>query len=371
MGTVVGQQEISLFLYEEKYKESLLAFQLPAEQEAFTGLPLDTLEPALNDTDKFAVVIVDREEAVGFFILHTGEAIADFYSEYSGAMLLRAFLINYSSQGKGYAKAALSLLPEFMRSYFPAIDEVVLAVNEKNIAADRLYSQAGFEDHGLRRMGKKGMQKILQYSVVKGPDSARSPQDDEFHKRLINTLSQSAMLNSLFLSAQRLGPHPYYIGAGCLVQTVWNELTGRPLNYGISDIDIIYFDDNDLSYAAENEVVERGKSLFSHLPIPVDIKNQARVHLWYADKFGLDLHPYTSLEDAINTWPTTATCLGARMNPEDNSWEVYSPYGLEDLFGLVVRPNKVLINEGIYNSKVQKWIEKWPELHVVPWNVEE
>ncbi|MDQ0195091.1 nucleotidyltransferase family protein [Paenibacillus wynnii] len=362
----MGQQQgISLFLYEEKYKESLMAFQLPAEQAEFTGLPSETLESAINDINKYAVVIVHEDMAVGFFILHTGEGIADFYGPYSHAMLLRAFLINCVSQGKGYAKAAILRLPEFMRSHFPSVHEVVLAVNEKNTAADRLYSHTGFCDNGLRRMGKKGVQKILQYDLLRSP-TAIAPQEGELPLRLIHTLSQSPMLNSLFTSAQSLDPLPYYIGAGCLVQTVWNELTGRPLNYGISDIDIIYFDDNDLSYAAENDVVERAKNLFSHLPFPVDIKNQARVHLWYQDKFGIELEPYTSLEDAINSWPTTATCLGARLN-SDNSWQIYAPYGLEDLFGLIVRPNKELIDEGIYYSKTQKWSGKWPELQTVSW----
>ncbi|KGE18957.1 hypothetical protein PWYN_06040 [Paenibacillus wynnii] len=191
-------------------------------------------------------------------------------------------------------------------------------------------------------------------------------QDGELQLRLIHTLSQSPILNALFTAAQSLEPLPYYIGAGCLVQTVWNELTGRPLNYGISDIDIIYFNDNDLSYAAENKVVERAKTLFSHLPFPVDIKNQARVHLWYQDKFGIELRPYSSLEDAINSWPTTATCLGARLN-SDHRWQIYAPYGLEDLFGLIVRPNKALIDEGIYYSKTHKWSRKWPELHIASW----
>jgi hypothetical protein len=33
-----------------------------------------------------------------------------------------------------------------------------------------------------------------------------------------------------------------WIVSGCLVQTVWNVLTGRPVDYGIDDYDIFYFD---------------------------------------------------------------------------------------------------------------------------------
>jgi hypothetical protein len=41
------------------------------------------------------------------------------------------------------------------------------------------------------------------------------------------------------------------------------------------------------------------------------------VHLWYAEKFGNVLAPYTSTEDAITTFPTTATAIGVQPRPED------------------------------------------------------
>ncbi|MFD1775669.1 nucleotidyltransferase family protein [Paenibacillus rhizophilus] len=188
----------------------------------------------------------------------------------------------------------------------------------------------------------------------------------EMRDRLTNIFERNEWLLSLFGRAESLSPHPYYIGAGCLVQTVWNELTGRPPMYGVSDIDIVYFDDADLGYEAENGVVERGKRLFAELPFPVDIKNQARVHLWYPERFGVGLAPYPSLEAAIDSWPTTASSLGARKEAH-GSWRIYAPFGLEDLFRLTVRPNKTLVTESAYYAKADKWKSKWPELAVIPW----
>lgn len=360
---------ISLSFYEEKYKDKLMAFDLPDEQAEFTGLPVETLQSALQDDNKYPVVIADGDTAVGFFILHTGNGISDFYPDYSEVMLLRAFLIDYPWQGKGIAKTAMSLLPQFMRSNFPLIGEIVLVVNEKNTSAGRLYIRAGFIDHGLRRVGAKGRQRILQYDLTNIPKpnvSISLQQDDILQKELIEILSSSEMLMGLFKAAKSLEPHPYYIGAGCLVQTVWNKLTGRPLDYGIGDIDIIYYQEEDLGYIAEDTMVKKGKDLFAGVPFPVDIKNQARVHLWYPDKFGIELQPYRSLEAAIDTWPTTATCLGVRLNVDD-SWHVYAPYGLDDLFRMIVRPNKLLISESIYYNKAHKWEKKWPELKIIPW----
>ncbi|MEK4008820.1 nucleotidyltransferase family protein [Paenibacillus sp. FSL H3-0333] len=189
----------------------------------------------------------------------------------------------------------------------------------------------------------------------------------EMYNRLTELFTRDTLLMDIFKRAQGLAPFPYYIGAGCLVQTVWNELTGRAPGYGISDIDIIYYDAADLSYAAEDAMVAKGRELFKDIAIPVDLKNQARVHLWYPQKFGVEINPYLSLEAAIDSWPTTVTSLGAKLEL-NGEWKIYAPFGLEDLFQLVLRPNKALITEEVYRTKTQKWKSKWPELKVVSWS---
>jgi len=39
--------------------------------------------------------------------------------------------------------------------------------------------------------------------------------------------------------------------------------------------------------------------VFAGLPAPVQIRNQARVHLWYGPKFGLPCPPHASTEAAM------------------------------------------------------------------------
>ncbi|MGG1684361.1 nucleotidyltransferase family protein [Pseudalkalibacillus sp. NRS-1564] len=158
-----------------------------------------------------------------------------------------------------------------------------------------------------------------------------------------------------------------YIGAGCIVQTVWNDLTNRPLDYGIHDLDVVYYDDQDLSLEKEVEIEEHLRKLLSDIPYKIDAKNEARVHLWYEEKFGQRIAPYSSVEDAINSWPTTATSIGVKVG-EDGAFQVYTPYGLNDLFGLIVRANKFLITRDVYEAKVEKWTRKWPELEVIAWD---
>ena len=91
------------------------------------------------------------------------------------------------------------------------------------------------------------------------------------------------------------------------------------------------------------------------------------MHLWYRQRFGYDIVPYISTEDAIATWPTTATAIGARL--AHGRPRIFAPYGLEDLLGLVVRANRVQITPDIYRRKVVRWTRHWPNLTVIPWDL--
>ena len=182
---------------------------------------------------------------------------------------------------------------------------------------------------------------------------------------LSDILSQNKPLYDVIKKVADIGLPNYYIGAGCVAQTVWNYQSGFELTHGISDIDIVYFDASDLSSEAENAVIERVKRAAQSCALELDINNQARVHLWYKKHFGFDIAPYDSVEDAINTWPTTATAIGVR--PEGEHLKIYTPFGLDDLFSMTVRANKTLITKEIYMQKVQKWQKRWPLLTIIPW----
>jgi len=87
-----------------------------------------------------------------------------------------------------------------------------------------------------------------------------------------------------------------YLAAGALYQTVWNCLTGRAPSAGIKDYDIGYFDAADLSAAGEDAVRHRAAELLDDLGVTLDVRNEARVHLWYEQRFGIPCPPYTSTE---------------------------------------------------------------------------
>ena len=186
----------------------------------------------------------------------------------------------------------------------------------------------------------------------------------------VQMLNVSIMKNPIIEEILKIAPSlripNWYLGAGCIAQTVWNQAHGFDPSFGIKDYDIVYFDASDLSYEAEDRVVKSVKNALKHLNASIDVVNEARVHMWYRDHFGFNIEPYNSAEDAISNWPTTATSIGVRCG-ESGNFVVRAPFGLEDLFELVVRPNKKQITKDIYLQKVERWIKMWPKLNVILW----
>jgi len=119
-----------------------------------------------------------------------------------------------------------------------------------------------------------------------------------------------------------------WLVAGAIAQTIRNLGHGQPAEFGLKDVDLIYFDEQDLSFEAEASHERRLRDLFQHLPIKLDVKNEARVHLWYEDRFGYAINPYSSCVDAIATFPTTATAVGVRQM--SSKLECCAPFGLAD-----------------------------------------
>lgn len=82
------------------------------------------------------------------------------------------------------------------------------------------------------------------------------------------------------------GLNDVWLVSGCLFQTVWNDKTGRAPGYGIKDYDLFYYDDSDLSWDAEDTAIRQAMQALAGIDANIEIRNQARVHLWYPEKFG-------------------------------------------------------------------------------------
>jgi len=156
-----------------------------------------------------------------------------------------------------------------------------------------------------------------------------------------------------------------WLGAGVIFQNVWNVIHGFPLNTHVKDIDIFYWDGDDLSWQAENQRIDQLNKLLPNINLSLDVKNIARVHLWYEQRFGIKKLPYKSVQESIATWPVIGACMAVRKH--QSKLEFIAPYGFQDMLSMRVRANKVLVNEDIYRSKALIWQKQWPLLSVESW----
>ncbi|HEY4202318.1 MAG TPA: nucleotidyltransferase family protein [Devosiaceae bacterium] len=157
-----------------------------------------------------------------------------------------------------------------------------------------------------------------------------------------------------------------WLVSGAIYNSVWNALTGQPSMTGVKDADLFYFDAEDLSYEAEDAVIKRAEPIFAGLPVPVEIRNQARVHLWYEGHFGQPYPPLHSSREAIDRFACTTHAVGMRLG-DGGLLETYAPYGLDEIFSFRLVPNRMLDNRKTHEAKAARQMQIWPELTMVPW----
>jgi len=96
----------------------------------------------------------------------------------------------------------------------------------------------------------------------------------------------------------------FYIAAGSVFQTLWNYYDNKPLNFGIKDIDIIYYDSTNISKEnekkLENKIINHFKKL--NLNYEFDVHNEARMHLWKKENENKNIDQYKNSEDAIDQY---------------------------------------------------------------------
>ncbi|MEL6435269.1 MAG: nucleotidyltransferase family protein [Pseudomonadota bacterium] len=166
--------------------------------------------------------------------------------------------------------------------------------------------------------------------------------------------------------AREMALPDWLIVSGAIYNSVWNHLTGREPGYGIKDIDLFYFDDRDLSYEAENAVIRRGDVAFGGHPLPVEIRNQARVHLWYRQKFGRDCPVYSNSREPLKRFASKTHAVGVRLLPDDRLL-IEAPFGLADIFAFRVTPNHAMVNRETHEEKGARAKRNWPEVDIVAW----
>lgn len=182
-------------------------------------------------------------------------------------------------------------------------------------------------------------------------------------QRLCAILRQAPLLMQALRTAQTLDLPDWLVFSGAVYQPVLNHLTGRPIEYGLKDIDFGYFDASDISYEAEDIVIRRVAAVFDPpLDRLVEVRNQARVHLWFEAHFGEAYAPLSRSTEALERFASTISAVGVHLDADDRL-HVEAPFGLADLFALRLRPNPRRANAS-FDRVAAGVASRWPELRI-------
>jgi hypothetical protein len=100
--------------------------------------------------------------------------------------------------------------------------------------------------------------------------------------------------------------------------------------------------------------------LFADLEVTVEMRNEARVHLWFEEHFGVPAAPFPSATDAIDHFAFTTCCYGLTRDPVKRHHRLRPmatrPMATK-LFAKRLRPNPALVPREVYERKAERWLQ--------------
>jgi hypothetical protein len=181
-------------------------------------------------------------------------------------------------------------------------------------------------------------------------------------ERLRDLLSIDGGFLEMLAAVRSLGLCDGWITAGAVRNRVWDHLHGYREPTPLNDVDVIYYDADDIDEGTEKRLeVELHRRLPGH---PWSVKNQARMAIRNGDG------PYRSSNHALEHWCETPTAVGIRLDFRDDI-EMIAPFGLDDLFGLIVRPTPFAkghpkkLDQYRERMKKKNWPHRWPRIRVL------
>jgi hypothetical protein len=91
----------------------------------------------------------------------------------------------------------------------------------------------------------------------------------------------------------------------------------------------------------------------------MEVRNQARVHLWFEAKFGEPYSPLSCTAKALERFASATFAVGVRLESDDKLY-IEAPFGLADLFALRLRPNPRRKTVGFVRTSAdvrRRWLE--------------
>jgi hypothetical protein len=186
---------------------------------------------------------------------------------------------------------------------------------------------------------------------------------DAHHRQLCSLVQGNPAFLSMLRILRDASLPMGHVAGGTLRSMVWDALHGQSRWQVPRDIDVVYFDPDDLSEGAEE--VFRSRLLGAAPALPWEVVNQARVHLW-AQKKGVAVRPFRSMHEAVASWLERTHCVAMRLTEADQI-EIIAPLGLEDLLSVVVRrnPSRSDVDTYRHRCEIKHYEERWPTVTVV------
>ena len=195
--------------------------------------------------------------------------------------------------------------------------------------------------------------------------SARmNPNHDAMQAQLVAIVRGSAWFMRALEAVRALHLKSWCVGAGAVRNLVWDHLHGYGQPSTLSDIDVAYFDADDLRPETEARLQAL---LAARAPdMPWEVTNQAAVHLWFEGHFGHAVSALGSLAEAVASWPEYATAVGVVLT-EGSAIDIIAPHGLQDLFDIRVQRNPARVSVETYRLRVagKRYAERWPRVSVI------
>ncbi len=178
-----------------------------------------------------------------------------------------------------------------------------------------------------------------------------------FKSQLINWLQRDPLCPDALTVASTLQLNDWCLAAGFVRNLAWDKIHGFDMATPLNDLDLIYFDPNNLDEQKDKDLEVQLMTLSDY---PWSVKNQARMHIRNGHA------PYKSTQDAMSHWPEVETAVGVRFD-NNNNLELVTPFGVEGLFTNTITLNSKFSNPDEFYNRIEEkgWLTKWPNLVVV------
>lgn len=187
-----------------------------------------------------------------------------------------------------------------------------------------------------------------------------SAEDQE--RLVLDILHRNSSIDNLFSFVRTLDIGKCALSGGTIRNEVWNYVFGNSPGSYIRDFDIVYFD-RDNSFSPPINIKIDG--------VPIQFSNQCVINSKYNSLFGTNFPAFNTIEETTYYFSEIATCVSVEIC-KDGKERVIAPFGLDDLFNGVCRPNPNKhggknLPEGIYYQRVKKMgiAEKYPKVCIL------